>query len=122
VKAPFRTAGAGADGFVAKFDPANVLAWSSPLGGGTPAAIALGPAGEVKLDPNVRALVEAATRDALAWSVGEPQPRSFAPAAAAVAEAHIAAGEAPALHRQAQHQRWITAHSYHCQPKSHSGD
>ncbi len=50
MKAPFRTAVAGAaGGFVAKFDPVNALAWSSSLGGATPRAIALGPAGEVFL-------------------------------------------------------------------------
>jgi photosystem II stability/assembly factor-like uncharacterized protein len=48
-KAPFRSAGAETDGFVAKFDPGNALVWSSPLGGARPSAIALGPAGEVYL-------------------------------------------------------------------------
>ncbi len=47
MQAPFRTAAAGIDGFVAQFDPTNALVWSSPLGGGTPRALALGSAGEV---------------------------------------------------------------------------
>ena len=54
----------------------------------------LGPAGEKKLDPAVRALLEAAIRDALRLKAGDPTPASFAPAAAAVAAEHIAAGAA----------------------------
>ena len=54
----------------------------------------LGPAGEKKLDPAVRALVEAAIGDALRLKAGDPIPASFAPAAAAIAAEHVAAGEA----------------------------
>ncbi|HEY3800632.1 MAG TPA: anhydro-N-acetylmuramic acid kinase [Caulobacteraceae bacterium] len=54
----------------------------------------LGPAGEKKLDPSARELLEAAIRDALKLREGDPTPASFAPAAAAVAAEHIAAGEA----------------------------
>jgi anhydro-N-acetylmuramic acid kinase len=53
----------------------------------------LGPVGEVKLDPGVRGLVEAAISDALAWPADAPEPRSFAPAADAVAKAHVAAAQ-----------------------------
>ncbi len=53
-----------------------------------------GPAGEKKLDPAVRALLEHAIADALRLKPGDPTPESFAPAAAAVAAEHIAAGEA----------------------------
>jgi anhydro-N-acetylmuramic acid kinase len=55
--------------------------------------IGLGPAGEKKLDPAARGLLEAAIADALRLKAGEPTPESFAPAAAAVAAEHIAAGE-----------------------------
>jgi len=54
----------------------------------------LGPAGEKKLDPGVRALLEAAITDALRLKPGDPIPASFAPAAAAIAAEHVAAGEA----------------------------
>jgi anhydro-N-acetylmuramic acid kinase len=54
----------------------------------------LGPAGEKKLDPAVRALVEAAIADVLRLKAGDPIPASFAPAAAAIAAEHVAAGEA----------------------------
>jgi anhydro-N-acetylmuramic acid kinase len=54
----------------------------------------LGPAGEKKLDPSVRALLEAAIADALRLKAGDPIPASFAPAAAAIAAEHVAAGEA----------------------------
>src|ERR1700761_3049734 len=53
--------------------------------------IAFGPAGERKLDPQVRALVQAATDDARAWPWDAPEPASFAPAARAVAEEHLRA-------------------------------
>ncbi len=56
--------------------------------------LGLGPAGEKKLDPGCRGLVEAATADALAWPEGEPEPASFEPARRAVADEHIAAAEA----------------------------
>ena len=60
-----------------------------------------GPAGEKKLDPAVRALLEAAI-DALRlkWP-GDPIPASFAPAAAAVAAEHVAAGRG--VHARARH-------------------
>ena len=54
----------------------------------------LGPAGEKKLDPAVRSLLEAAIGDALRLREGDPTPPSFAAAAAAVAAEHVAAGEA----------------------------
>src|SRR5579863_7326338 len=54
----------------------------------------LGPAGEKKLDPDARALVERAIADALKLKAGDPTPASFAPAAAAIAAEHVAAGEA----------------------------
>ncbi len=50
---------------------------------------AFGPAGERKLDPAVRDLVEAATRAALRWPWGADRPPEFAAAAAAVAAAHL---------------------------------
>ena len=52
---------------------------------------AFGPAGERKLSEATRALVLAATQDALAWERGTPEPSSFAPAAGAVAREHFAA-------------------------------
>jgi anhydro-N-acetylmuramic acid kinase len=52
---------------------------------------AFGPAGERKLDPGVRALVQAATDDARVWPWGAPEPASFGPAARAVAEEHLRA-------------------------------
>jgi len=54
----------------------------------------LGPAGEKKLAPGARAMVEAAIADALRLKAGDPTPSSFAPAAAAIAAEHVAAGEA----------------------------
>jgi anhydro-N-acetylmuramic acid kinase len=54
----------------------------------------LGPAGEKKLDPAVRTLLEAAIADALKLNEGDPTPASFAAAAAGVAAEHIAAAEA----------------------------
>src|SRR6185437_1571737 len=42
----------------------------------------LGPAGEKKLDPSVRGLLEAAIADALKLREGDPTPASFAAAAA----------------------------------------
>ena len=50
-----------------------------------------GPAGERKLDPKVRALVQTATDDARTWPWDAPEPASFAPAARAVAEEHLKA-------------------------------
>ena len=52
---------------------------------------AFGPAGERKLSAETRDLVLAATKDALAWPRGAPEPVSFAPAARAVALEHVAA-------------------------------
>ena len=60
----------------------------------------LGPAGERKLDPGVRALVEAAIAEALRWPMGAPAPDAFAAAASAVAAEHVAAAsELMARHR-----------------------
>jgi anhydro-N-acetylmuramic acid kinase len=56
--------------------------------------LGLGPAGEKKLDPGVRTLLEAAIADALKLKPGDPTPASFGRAAAAVAAEHVAAGEA----------------------------
>lgn len=55
------------------------------------AIAALGPAGERKLDPAARALIETATRDALAWPRDAPRPPSFAAAETAIAEQHLIA-------------------------------
>jgi anhydro-N-acetylmuramic acid kinase len=57
------------------------------------AIFGFGPAGERKLDPGVRALVQAATDDARSWGWEEPEPASFAPAARAVAEEHLRAAQ-----------------------------
>jgi anhydro-N-acetylmuramic acid kinase len=56
--------------------------------------LGLGPAGEQKLDPSTRALLEDATRAALAWPVGAPRPEIFAAAERAVAQAHLEAARA----------------------------
>jgi anhydro-N-acetylmuramic acid kinase len=53
----------------------------------------LGPAGEKPLEPSVRALVEDAVADAARWPDGAPEPASFASAAAAIADEHIAAAD-----------------------------
>jgi anhydro-N-acetylmuramic acid kinase len=55
--------------------------------------LGLGPAGEKKLDPAVRTLLEAAIRDALRLKEGEATPVSFGVAAEAVAREHIVAAE-----------------------------
>jgi len=55
------------------------------------AIFAIGPAGERKLSAHTRALVEQATADARAWPWDAPEPASFAPAARAVAQEHLAA-------------------------------
>ena len=55
------------------------------------AIFGFGPAGERKLSPQTRTLVEQATADARAWPWDAPEPASFAPAAAAVAEEHLRA-------------------------------
>lgn len=56
--------------------------------------LGFGPAGEKKLDPGCRALVEAAIKTAFQWPVGAPEPDAFGPAARAIADEHIAAAEA----------------------------
>ena len=55
---------------------------------------AFGPYGERKLTPSVRALIEQATADARAWPWGALEPESFAAAARAVAQEHLAAAQA----------------------------
>ncbi|WP_409020953.1 anhydro-N-acetylmuramic acid kinase [Brevundimonas vesicularis] len=55
------------------------------------AILGLGPAGEMKLDPPTRAVVETAIQDALAWPRGADEPDSFQAARIAVAEAHLIA-------------------------------
>ena len=57
------------------------------------AILALGPAGERKLDPATRGCVEAAIETARGWAWGASAPAAFAVAARAVAEAHRAAAE-----------------------------
>jgi anhydro-N-acetylmuramic acid kinase len=52
---------------------------------------AFGPAGERKLDPATRGLLEEATAAALAWPVGATAPEVFARAACSVADAHLTA-------------------------------
>ncbi|MFL5294743.1 MAG: anhydro-N-acetylmuramic acid kinase [Phenylobacterium sp.] len=54
---------------------------------------AFGPAGERKLSDPTRDLMLAATREALAWPRGAPEPAVFAEAARAGAEEHVAAAE-----------------------------
>lgn len=53
--------------------------------------LGFGPAGEKKLDPAVRAKVENAIVAAREWDIGASPPAAFKPAAAAVAEEHLAA-------------------------------
>lgn len=55
---------------------------------------AFGPAGERKLSDPTRDLLIETTRQALAWRRGEAEPAIFAEAVRAVAEEHLAAGEA----------------------------
>lgn len=52
---------------------------------------AFGPAGERKLTEATRAAALAATDDARSWARGSAEPATFAPAARAVAEEHLAA-------------------------------
>jgi anhydro-N-acetylmuramic acid kinase len=52
---------------------------------------AFGPAGERKLSPATRAVVEAATAEALVWAWDAPPPAVFADAARAIADEHLAA-------------------------------
>lgn len=53
--------------------------------------IRFGPAGEMKLDAETRAIVEDAIEDALDWERDEEEPDSFEDARMAVADAHLAA-------------------------------
>lgn len=53
--------------------------------------ISFGPAGEMKLDTETRAIVEDAIEDALDWERDEEEPDSFEDARMAVADAHLAA-------------------------------
>jgi anhydro-N-acetylmuramic acid kinase len=53
----------------------------------------LGPASEKALDPAVRTLIETAIADAIRWAPGAPRPESFAAAATAVANEHVAAAD-----------------------------
>jgi anhydro-N-acetylmuramic acid kinase len=53
--------------------------------------LGFGPAGERKLASQTRGLLEAASREALAWPMGTPRPAIFAEAEHAVAEAHLEA-------------------------------
>ncbi|MFI4949454.1 MAG: anhydro-N-acetylmuramic acid kinase [Caulobacterales bacterium] len=57
------------------------------------AILGFGPAGERKLTDATRDLMLEATRQALAWPRGEPEPAIFAEAARAGAEEHLAAAE-----------------------------
>lgn len=57
------------------------------------AITAFGPAGERKLTESAREIALEATRAALAWKRGTPEPGIFAACARAVAEEHFAAGE-----------------------------
>src|SRR5204863_6733906 len=50
-----------------------------------------GPAGERKMSPQTRAVIEAATAAAKGWPRGEPEPEIFAEAARAVAQEHLTA-------------------------------
>ncbi|MFS0768536.1 anhydro-N-acetylmuramic acid kinase [Brevundimonas sp. 2P06AA] len=53
--------------------------------------LAFGPAGEMKLDGETRAIVEDAIEDAFDWERDEEEPDSFEDARMAVADAHLAA-------------------------------
>jgi len=53
--------------------------------------LAFGPAGEMKLDGETRALIEDAIDDAFDWERDEEEPDSFEDARMAVADAHLAA-------------------------------
>ena len=55
--------------------------------------LAFGPAGERKLSDSTREVMLEATRQALAWPRGAPEPALFAHAAEMVAEEHFAAAE-----------------------------
>ena len=53
--------------------------------------LGFGPAGEMKLDAETRAIIEDAIDDAMEWERGEYEPESFDDAREAVADAHMAA-------------------------------
>lgn len=53
--------------------------------------LGFGPAGEMKLDPQTREIIEDAIDDALEWGRAEDEPESFDEAREAVADAHLAA-------------------------------
>jgi anhydro-N-acetylmuramic acid kinase len=53
--------------------------------------LGLGPAGEKKLDPAVRAKIECAIAAAKDWGRGAPAPRVFETASRAIAAEHLAA-------------------------------
>ncbi|MGX1745395.1 MULTISPECIES: anhydro-N-acetylmuramic acid kinase [unclassified Brevundimonas] len=53
--------------------------------------LAFGPAGEMKLDGETRAVIEDAIEDAFDWERDEEEPDSFEDARMAVADAHLAA-------------------------------
>jgi len=55
------------------------------------AILGFGPAGERKLDPSARSVIEAATRAALAWPWGAPRPAIFTEAEQVIAEQHLIA-------------------------------
>lgn len=55
------------------------------------AILGFGPAGEMKLDAETRAIIEDAIDDALEWGRAEDEPESFDEAREAVADAHLAA-------------------------------
>jgi len=58
------------------------------------AILGFGPAGERKLDPTVRALVEEAIVAGRSWAWGAPPPPQFEAAARAVAQEHLTAARA----------------------------
>ena len=53
--------------------------------------LGFGPAGEMKLDADTRAIIEDAIEDAFDWERDEEEPESFDDARMAVADAHLAA-------------------------------
>lgn len=55
------------------------------------AILSFGPAGEMKLDGETRAVIEDAIEDAFDWERDEEEPESFEDARMAVADAHLAA-------------------------------
>jgi anhydro-N-acetylmuramic acid kinase len=62
------------------------------------AILGFGPAGERKLDPTTRGIVEDTIAAAKSWRWGEPPPVAFAAAEAAVAQAHLAAARDFLMH------------------------